>query len=327
MRNGPAALLALGTVLAASAAMAGGDANGGFQLVKNRPSAAVPARPKTTPPAITPAPEPPVQQAPAIPPLPTDPQATVPPPAVAPPSPPPERVEVDVSTRTVAVTSVFSGTEITIFGTVINSRQASAESGFYDLVVIVEGHGAPSIVRLKSNVGGLWVNTQSVRFDTLPLYSAIASTRPIDEIADPRLLASLAIGFGRARMFPGKRSSKISVEELDDYRSAAIRIKQKDGLYVRHDYGVAFIGPALFRASVKLPANVPVGPLDAHVFLFRDGQFLATQAANVMLERQGIDRLVYDFAFDHPVWYGLLAVMFAASAGLAASVIFQRQVN
>jgi uncharacterized protein (TIGR02186 family) len=241
-------------------------------------------------------------------------------------APPPERVEVDVSTRTVAVTSVFSGTEIIIFGTVVNSRQVSAESGFYDIIVVLEGKGAPSTVRLKSNVGGLWVNTKAVRFDALPLYSALASTRPIDEISDPRLLAVLDIGFGRARMTAGRRSTTLSAEELDTYKSAAIRLKQKDGLYVRDDYSVAFIGPALFRASIKLPANIPVGPLDARVFLFREGQLLAIQPARVTVERQGLDRLLFDFAFEHPVWYGIIAVLFAASAGLVGSVLFQRQI-
>lgn len=270
-------------------------------------------------PPVPPVVAPPVP--PVVPPVAAPPAAPAPSP---PPVPLPERVEADVSTRTVAVTSGFSGTEVIVFGTVANSQQVSAESGTYDVVVIVEGQGAPSIVRLKSNVGGLWINAQSVRFDTLPLYSAIASSRPIDEIAEPRVLAVNGIGFGRARMFPGRGSSKMSVEELDEYKSAALRLKQKDGLYVRTDYGVAFIGRSLFRASIKLPANIPVGPLEARVYLFRDGRLLATNTANLVLERQGLERLVYDYANEHPVWYGLAAVLLAASAGLAASLVFQR---
>ena len=154
---------------------------------------------------------------------------------------------------------------------------------------------------------------------------ALPISRPIDEITDPRLLTVLDIGFGRARMSAGKGSGELSAEELDTFKSAAIRLKQKDGLYVRDDYSVAFIGPALFRASVKLPANIPVGPLDARVFLFHEGQLLAIQPARVIVERQGLDRLVFDLAFEHPIWYGVLAVFFAASAGFVGSVLFQRQ--
>lgn len=287
------------------------------QQSKTKQPPPLPATKKPLPPPQQSVPIP-IPAIPAPPPADTNVQAAPPPP------PPPERLEIDVSTNTVAVTSAFSGTEIIVFGTVINSQQPSAEAGYYDVVVLVEGHGATSIVRLKSRVGGLWINTQSVRFDNLPLYSAIASSRPLEEIAEPRVLVANVIGFGRARMFPGKHSSKVSIQELDDYKSAAIRLKEKDGLYVRSDYGVAFIGPALFRATVKLPANIPVGPLDARVYLFRDGQLLAAQKSTVMLEREGLDRLVYDFAFDHPILYGLLTVTIATLAGFLASVAFRR---
>lgn len=298
-------------------------------LLSPAPSTAAPRSSATAAPGTTPTqstkpslaqqakPKPPSKPAPA----------PLPPLDAAPPSPAPaipERIEVDVSTRTIEVTSAFSGTEIIVFGTVINSQQESAESGYYDVVVVVEGRGATSIVRLKSNVGGLWVNTQSIRFDNLPLYSAIASSRPLEEIADPSVFVANVIGFTRARMVPGRHSSNVTPAELDAYKTAALRLKEKDGLYVTADYGVAFIGPALFRASIKLPANIPVGPLSARVFLFHDGQLLASQKSSVMLERQGIDRLVYDFAFEHPVWYGILAVAIAASAGLAASLAVGR---
>jgi uncharacterized protein (TIGR02186 family) len=270
----------------------------------------VPPSPALAPPAAAPAePPPPTPQPPAAP---TKPVA------------PPEKVEADVSTRTVAVTTQFTGTEIIVFGSVTNGRQETAEAGYYDVVILVEGSGAPSIVRLKDQIGGLWVNAAQVRFDGLPLYSAIASTRPIEEIAEPRTLVTHGIGFGRARMFPGVGSSPTTAQELDNYKSAAIRLKQRDGLYVRQDTGVVFRGSSLFRANIKLPANIPVGPLEARVYLFREGKMLSSNMATVRLERQGFERLVYDFAFEYPFWYGLLAVITAAAAGLTAAAIFQR---
>ena len=44
-----------------------------------------------------------------------------------------------MSARNVAVTSSFNGTEIVIFGAVDNSQQPSPESGFYDVLIVVEG--------------------------------------------------------------------------------------------------------------------------------------------------------------------------------------------
>src|SRR5262245_33134894 len=68
-----------------------------------------------------------------------------------------ESVQADVSARNVAVTSSFNGTEIVIFGAVDNSQQPSAESGYYDIVIVVEGVPSRQVVRRKSNVAGLWL--------------------------------------------------------------------------------------------------------------------------------------------------------------------------
>lgn len=235
-----------------------------------------------------------------------------------------ETIEADVSTRSVAITSGFSGTQIVVFGAVNQSRQPSAESGLYDIVVQVEGTAAPLVARRKSNVGGLWINTESVQFQRLPSYYGISSTRPIEEIADTAVLDTFEIGFDHVRMEPGPGQLDLDQKRLKDFRAAVVRLKEKDALYVRNDYGVAFIGRSLFRASVSLPANIPVGPVVANVFLFRDGKFLSRHSAKVTLEREGLERWLHGFAFGYPFFYGVFAVFIAVIAGIAASALFKR---
>ena len=59
-------------------------------------------------------------------------------------------VQADVSARTVSVTSSFNGTEIVIFGAVDNSQQPSAESGYYDVVIVVEGVPGRVVARRRT---------------------------------------------------------------------------------------------------------------------------------------------------------------------------------
>jgi uncharacterized protein (TIGR02186 family) len=239
---------------------------------------------------------------------------------------PPERVEADVSTRSVAVTSSYTGTEIVVFGTVENSRQPSAESGMYDVVIVVEGTSTPVVARRKGRVAGVWLNTASVRFASLPSYYAIASTRPVDEIAETRVLDQHGIGFEHVPMRVTSRgaNSGVSDAEAAEFRKAVIRLKQKDGLYVREDFNVVFIGKSLFRASIDLPANVPVGPLVARVYLFREGQLLSSYNARVTMTREGLERFLHTFALEHSFLYGLASVVLAMAAGIAASMIFRK---
>ena len=66
-----------------------------------------------------------------------------------------------------------------------------------------------------------------------------------------------------------------------------VRLKRRDGLYRDEDFGVVFVGSNLFRATIELPANVTVGPMDARVFLFREGKLLSQFETRVNLQREG----------------------------------------
>jgi len=236
-----------------------------------------------------------------------------------------EAVEADVSTRTIAVTSAFTGTEIVVFGSVVNSRQPSAEAGYYDVIVVLEGMPIPVTVRRKANVAGLWINTDAVNFESVPSFYAIASTRPIEEIADDALLERNAIGHDYARLSPAAHSViETRPGEIKDYKDAVVRLKQKDELYIKEDYAVIFIGKSLFRSSIALPANVPVGPMTARVYLFREGDLLSTFQSKVRLERSGIELWLYRAALQHPLYYGMAAVLIAALSGWLASMPFRR---
>lgn len=240
---------------------------------------------------------------------------------------PPESVQADVSTRSVAITSSFTGTEILVFGAVDNSRQQSAEAGLYDVVVVLEGAPVQVVSRKKSRVAGIWLNTSYSSYDSVPSYYAIASTRPVEEIADDAVLKENRIGFDHIQMMPSATSRPMSEAELREFRESVIRIKNRDGVYVQEDYGVVFIGRSLFRASIDLPANVPVGPLTARIYLLREGQLLSRYISKVNLEREGVERVLHAFAIDHSWLYGLAAVVLAAASGLLASRLFSRNMS
>ncbi|MBU2532373.1 MAG: TIGR02186 family protein [Alphaproteobacteria bacterium] len=239
-----------------------------------------------------------------------------------------EKVHADISTRSVRVTSSFTGTEIIVFGSIQNGRPEKPQSNdLYDVVVVLEGTPQELTARRKSNVLGLWINTQSLTFESVPSYYAISSTRPLEEIADPVVLRNHDIGFEQVRMTPiSGWESGITTADLRKFKEAVIRLKMNSGLYVQNEYGVVFVGGAsLFRTTIDLPANVPVGTLKARVLLFRQGQMLSQFEAQVLMQREGIERYLHDFAFGFPLFYGIAAVIIAAAAGLAASSYFGRR--
>ncbi len=239
---------------------------------------------------------------------------------------PRETVQADISTRTVGITSSFTGTEIIVFGAIANAEEPSTDADQYDVVIVLEGVRSRLISRRKSNFGGIWVNTKAIEFSSIPSYYAISSTRPLDEITEPHLLDQHAIGFKHISMSAhGPSARDLKPDELAGFKRAVVRLKQKHGLYVQNEFGVAFVGKSLFRTTIDLPANVPVGPLRARVHLFREGILLDTFESTVQLAREGVGRFLYNFAVGFPLIYGIAAVFVAAGAGWAASTYFSRR--
>ncbi len=239
----------------------------------------------------------------------------------------PETVQADISTRRVAVTSSFTGTEVVVFGSVDNSRQTNAAAGYYDVVIVIEGTKESLIARKKSHVGGIWINTGSQQFSNVPSYYAISSTRPLEDIAAEDVLDKHRIGFSHVHMKPVNKpgAAKLPKAELEAFRKSVVRLKQTAGLYLDKSYGTAFVGRSLFRSSIRLPANVTVGPFSAQVYLFHDGKMLSQHKTQLQLEREGIELALHQFAFGYPFWYGVVALMIAVSAGMAASFLFQKK--
>ncbi len=246
---------------------------------------------------------------------------------------PPETVQADVSTRNVAVTSSFTGTEIVVFGAVDNSRQPGAEFGYYDVVVVIEGTPSRIAVRKKSQYGGIWLNTRNASFENVPNYYAIWSTRPLDEIASEATMIGYEIGFDHVRMTPvggteaQGTSSRLPAADAGEFRKAMVRLKAKQGLYVKTDFGVSFIGRSLFRANITLPANVTVGPFETRVYLFRNEKLLSQYDVRLNLEREGVERHLHDFAVHWPLFYGFATVLLAVGMGLVTAVFNGRNLR
>ncbi len=103
-----------------------------------------------------------------------------------------------------------------------------------------------------------------------------------------------------------------------------IRLKKEKKLFQERDDAVKFIGRSLFRATVALPVNVPIGRYTVDVYLFRDGAVASKSQGSLEVNKAGLEKLVYRLAFQRPFIYGLLGVLMAVLAGLAGWYAFRR---
>lgn len=233
-----------------------------------------------------------------------------------------ETIDIGVSTHEIAITSDFSGADLTVFGALDNADSFLQTVGQYDIVVTLEGPKTDVILRKKERVAGIWINKQSMTFDSVPESYSLASTRVIDTISTPLELSNVSIGISDIRLAPNNYIG--SLNDLANFREAFRRLKQADGLFQSNEGGVRFVSPSLFRATLRLPANVPNGVHIVHAYLFKSGQFVMEKKLPLRVTKTGFEQAITDAAHQNPFFYGVFSVILAVITGWGASMIFRR---
>lgn len=218
----------------------------------------------------------------------------------------------DLSSHLISISSSFTGTDLLIFGAVDQPGE---------IIVVLRGPQGRVVVRKKRRVLGIWVNVDAVEFDNMPGYYAVAASQPLRQFSNQSLLQRLQIGAEHLRMPP---RLGVQEEEITEFREAILRQKRDAGLYQEEASPVVFLGPKLFRARIGFPSTVPTGTYRAEVYLLRDEQVISAQATPLFIKKSGAEQVVYDFAHQQPVYYGLAAVALAMFAGWFAAAVFRK---
>jgi uncharacterized protein (TIGR02186 family) len=233
-----------------------------------------------------------------------------------------ERLITSLSSHQVLVTSSFTGIELVLFGSIERDANTVSRRGDYNIIATISGPRETLVVRRKDLVLGIWTNAESRSFLKAPTYLAVLSNKPVDEIASAELLRRQEIG-----MYIVPRpalTSEIQSGEHDIFRDALFRLRKQRKLYVEEPAGVTFLTPNLFRATIRLPAEAPVGTYDVDVRLFADGTQLARANSALEVVKVGIEQFIVNAAANHGILYGLFTTLMALATGWFASVIFRK---
>ena len=235
-----------------------------------------------------------------------------------------ERIIVSLSNHRVMITPNFAGEELVLFGAIEREPNNPVRSGSYDVLATVTGPRQNLVTFRKDRMLGIWVNVDSRVFENAPAYLAVLSNRPLDAVSNNETLRRLQLGLDNIPL-PQRASVNIADAASDDpFRVAFIKIKSDLGLYREVSNGVTFLTPALFRASIPLPAEVPVGTYEVDVRLFADGAQIARTPAPFEVYKSGFEQVVTNAARDHGLLYGRATSMMAIITGWFASVVFRR---
>jgi len=223
-----------------------------------------------------------------------------------------EPLVADLSNHLIAITTGFTGTDLLLFGAI---------DGPGDIVAVIRGPTGQAIVRRMGRLFGIWVNRDSVDFDEVPSFYAIASSRPLASLLTAETAQRYGIGLDNLGIQPPDDANSA---EAADMLAALIRIKVRENLFRPEPGKVIFLGGQLFRADFHFPANVPTGSYLVQVLLLRDGKVASAQTTPLIVSKVGVGADVYQFAHRRAAAYGALSIVIALFAGWMAHLAFRR---
>jgi uncharacterized protein (TIGR02186 family) len=224
----------------------------------------------------------------------------------------------EVSQHEVQVRQGFTGTELLLFGAILepDGRRAGRD---YDIVVVLKGPTEPIRLREKQKILGIWMNYDSTAFRSAPSYFAVASSKPISEIVDDRTAAIYELGLDYLQLSP---IGSIDPTEQARFTRGLVGMREREGLYREDPKGVTISEQVLYQARIALPSNVQTGRYTAETFAIARGRVIASASAEVEVHKRGFERLVADHAREDSFFYGLFAVALSLAMGWLAHRLF-----
>ncbi|AKH42482.1 uncharacterized protein (TIGR02186 family) [Altererythrobacter atlanticus] len=226
----------------------------------------------------------------------------------------------EVSQHEIQVRQGFTGTELLLFGAILDP-DGSRASADYDIVVVLKGPTEAVRLREKERLkwAGIWVNADSSSFRSVPSFYAVASSSPIKNIVDDRTAAIYELGLDFLQLSP---TGPINPAEQARFAAGLVDLRQREGLYQQVPGGVTIRDKVLYQARIAIPSNVRTGQYTAETFAITQGRVIASATAEVEVKKLGFERLVAEQAEESSVLYGLFAVMLSLVMGWGAGRLF-----
>lgn len=225
------------------------------------------------------------------------------------------KMTAEISTDLVQINTGFDGVNLLLFGTA---------NGTNNVIIVIKGPLETNIIRKKTRVASIWVNTEKVIIENVPTFYAIASTRPLNQITTQSILKKYGIGANNFLTNILKQANAKTMDISDEYKNALVRLKNKLGLYIDNPIKIKLIEEQLFRANIKFPANVGTGKYTAQIYYFKDGLLLDVINKPILVEKIGIGADVFRLAHSHSALYGIIAILIAVASGWIAAAIFRK---
>ncbi len=234
-----------------------------------------------------------------------------------------QELVLTLSTREVAITSTYTGADVTAFGFIERDVRSVPRTAPFEVIATVQGPVGDIVVHKKGQLGPIWLTAARERFARIPTYFALLSARPVSEIVSPENAQRLKLSL-TDYLPPIDTLSPSEATAQTEFRQALLRLREEEGALHIDPKAVTMVRPNLFTVKVNVPGKAPVGLYVINVSVVAEGVILRTAQAGFVVRKVGFDAAVADAAKNRAPLYALMTVLIAVLLGWIANFAFRR---
>jgi uncharacterized protein (TIGR02186 family) len=233
--------------------------------------------------------------------------------------PAPKVLVTDATKSVIEIGLRYNGDRIDFFGT-LTGTEADA------LIVKLTSPAETVKINVKGRVGPFWMNTRQYQVENVPSMYQIQASAPLDKITTPELAEELKIGYDTIKSQLKYHIVKGTEEEKDEETvfDGLMQIKHEAELYSIDDTGRIEIKEGkLFNHYFNFPSGAKPGIYNVEYFLIKDKMLVGKASDTIHIKKVGMVAFIARASEEHPVIYGISAVLIALGAGLAVGFVFK----
>ena len=213
----------------------------------------------------------------------------------------------------------YNGDRIDFFGTLAGTEA--------DAMIVKLTSPAETVkINVKGRVGPFWMNTRQYQVENVPSMYQIQATDQLKKITTPELNEELQIGYETIKSQLKYHIVKGEEQETDGDTifDGLLQIKHEAELYSIDDAGRIEIKEGkLFNHYFDFPSGAKPGVYNVEYFLIKDKKLVGRASDTIHIKKVGMVAFIAQAAEEHPVVYGICAVVIALGTGLAVGFVFK----
>lgn len=196
-----------------------------------------------------------------------------------------------------------------------------------DLVIKITSPEGHETLKEKGRVGGfLWMNVGSRKFDRVPNFYSVHSTKDLGSILSDDEMIANGIGYAALERRAGIEPAA-SEEEKARWFDEFIRYKERSRLYATSSGNIELKesgGKQAYYILTQWPYQAPPGDYLVTVYAVKNGKVAEQAESRVHVEQSGIVKTLASMAKDSAALYGLVSIISALGAGFGVGLVFRK---